>query len=83
MALLAGVQEADFTYIREQVGTTDGNLATHMRKLQESGYVTANKSFIQNKPRTRYRLTVRGRTAFLEYIDRLQRMLENPNQRGA
>jgi predicted ArsR family transcriptional regulator len=83
MALLAGVQAADFTHLREQVGTTDGNLATHMRKLQESGYVEAHKSFVDGKPRTRYKLTARGRTALLRYVDQLQRMLESSDQGGA
>jgi DNA-binding MarR family transcriptional regulator len=76
MALLAGVDEADFTVLREKVGATDGNLGTHMRKLEQAGYVRARKSFVDRKPRTRYRLTDRGRRAFLKYVDRLQQMIE-------
>lgn len=83
MAILAGVDEADFTILREKTGATDGNLGTHMRKLEEAGYVRAVKSFVERKPRTRYRLTDRGRRAFLKYVHRLQQMIEREGERGS
>lgn len=64
MAILAAVDDAEFTDLREQVNTTDGNLATHLRKLEDAGYVKADKSFRDRKPVTRYRMTEEGRAAF-------------------
>ncbi|MGH8129033.1 MAG: transcriptional regulator, partial [Gammaproteobacteria bacterium] len=39
MATLASVENAEFTFLREQTGTTDGNLSTHLRKLEDAGYI--------------------------------------------
>ncbi len=75
MAILAAVDDADFTYLRDQVNATDGNLGTHLQKLEEAGYVAVEKDFVARKPVTRYRLTSRGRRAFKEYIARLDRLL--------
>ena len=76
LAILAAVEDAEFTYLRDQVHTTDGNLATHLRKLEDAGYVEAEKRFRDRKPVTRYRMTERGREAFRAHVDRLEAMLE-------
>jgi DNA-binding MarR family transcriptional regulator len=75
VAVLAAVDEADFTYLRDQVNATDGNLGTHLSKLEEAAYVTVKKAFVSRKPVSRYRLTREGRRAFAEYVDRLERLL--------
>ena len=75
LAILASVEEAEFTYLREQVKTTDGNLGAHLRRLEDSGYVHAAKSFVARKPMTRYRVTEAGRQAFRNYVDRLESLL--------
>ncbi len=75
IAVLASADDAEFTYLRDRLNTTDGNLSTHMRRLEEAGYVEVRKSFVERKPLTRYRLTPRGRRAFKEYVDRLERLL--------
>lgn len=75
MSVLASVDEAEFTYLRDRTGATDGNLGAHMRKLEEARYVNATKAFVDRKPVTRYRLTVAGREAFRRYVDRLERLL--------
>lgn len=75
LSILAAVQSAEFTHLRDQVNTTDGNLATHLRKLEEAGYVDVDKSFRDRKPVTRYRMTGEGREAFRAYVDRLEGML--------
>jgi DNA-binding transcriptional ArsR family regulator len=75
MAILAAVEDAAFTHLRDRVGATDGNLGAHLRKLEEAGYVTAEKEFVERKPVSRYRLTDTGRRAFREYIDRVERLL--------
>jgi len=61
---LAVVDEADFLYLLDQTGLTRGNLSSHMAKLERAGYVTVDKSFVERIPRTTYRLTPAGRSAF-------------------
>ncbi len=75
MSILAGVDAAEFTYLRDRTGATDGNLGAHLRKLEEAGYVDAEKRFEDRKPVTRYTLTGEGREAFGRYVDRLETMI--------
>lgn len=75
MAILAAVEDAEFTYLREKVNATDGNLGAHLRKLEEAGYVAVRKGFVARKPVSRYRLTSKGRDAFGRYVERLGSML--------
>lgn len=82
LSILAGVEDAEFTYLRDQVATTDGNLSTHLRKLEDAGYVEVQKSFRDRKPVTRYRMTEDGRRAFGEYVERLGRMVEAGSPEG-
>ena len=65
----------DFNTLKSGTGATDGNLTTHMRKMEESAYVEVEKKFSGRKPVTIYRLTDDGRKAFEEYISRLERMI--------
>lgn len=76
ITLLATVDEADFTFLREQIGASDGNLGAHMQKLVAAGYVEEDKRFEQRKPRTSYRLTATGRKALDEHLQTLQAMLQ-------
>lgn len=80
MAILGSVDEAEFTYLRDRTGATDGNLGAHMRKLEDAGYVEANKEFVDRKPVTRYRLTSTGQDAFRHYVNRIERLLEGPTE---
>jgi len=82
LALLAGCDEAEFTYIRNVIQTTDGNLASHLRKLEEAGYVEYQKRFIDRKPATYYRITPEGRAALLAYSRRLTELLKNSESLG-
>ncbi len=75
MAILAGVDEAEFTYLRDRLGATDGNLGSHLRKLEEAGFVAVRKELEGRIPVTRYRLTPEGRAAFREYVDQLAALL--------
>jgi len=68
MTVLAAAESRSFKELREQLQMTDGNLCVHLRALEESGYVSARKSFVNRKPRTDYALTEEGRRAFQEYI---------------
>jgi DNA-binding MarR family transcriptional regulator len=72
VAYLSTVQAALFPELRDRVGTTDGNLSTHLRKLEEAGYVAIDKSFVNRKPQTRIALTSSGRKAWLGWLDRMR-----------
>jgi DNA-binding transcriptional ArsR family regulator len=75
LALLAGVDEAEFTWLREKTGSTDGNLGSHLLKLEEAGYVAVEKKFIARKPVTLYRMTQEGRAALTSYVQALKQLL--------
>lgn len=75
LSLLVTLEEADFTYLRDQVGTTDGNLTTHMRRLEDAGLVEKGKRFASARAVTTYRITETGRKAFTRYLERLERLL--------
>ena len=75
LSLLAGVEEAEFTWLRAQTGSTDGNLGAQLLKLEEVGYVIADKKFVQRKPQTTYHLTETGRSALSDYVRALKQLL--------
>ena len=71
VAYLSAVETALFGELRDQVGATDGNLSAHLRKLEDAGYVRAEKSFVNRKPQTRLSLTANGRRAWRAWLDRI------------
>lgn len=75
LSLLAGVEEAEFTWLRAQTGSTDGNLGAQLLKLEEAGYVAVEKKFVLRKPQTLYRITENGRQALSEYVQALKQLL--------
>ena len=75
LSLLAGVEAAEFTWLRARTGATDGNLGAQLAKLEESGYVAVEKKFVHRKPQTLYRMTQAGRTALTEYVHSLKLLL--------
>jgi DNA-binding HxlR family transcriptional regulator len=75
LSLLTGVEEADFTWLREKTGSTDGNLWAQMLKLEEAGYVAMEKRFAGRKPQTLYRMTQTGREALAGYVAALKSLL--------
>ena len=75
LSLLIGVQEADFTWLREKTGSTDGNLGAQMLKLEEAGYVAMEKRFVGRKPQTLYSMTPVGRDALATYVAALKSLL--------
>ena len=75
LSLLTTVEEAEFIWLRSRTGSTDGNLGAQLAKLEEAGYVSVEKKFVQRKPQTLYRLTERGRTALTEYVRALKQLL--------
>ena len=81
MSMLAASPELSFTELRGALQMTDGNLTTHIRTLQESGYVSVTKSFRNNRPLTTCALTPAGRKAFADYIDLLERIIRQNKPR--
>jgi DNA-binding transcriptional ArsR family regulator len=77
MALLYVVESGDFTFLMGQTGLTWGNLSSHMRKLEDAGYIEVKKEFRGRKPHTRLRLTSDGRAAFGAYIRDMKQVLDD------
>ena len=75
MSMLAASPELSFTEMRDALGMTDGNLTTHIRTLQQEGYVSVAKSYQNNRPLTTCSLTTAGRKAFAEYISLLEQIV--------
>ena len=76
MSMLAASPELSFTELRDALGMTDGNITTHIRTLQEAGYISVTKSFQNNRPLTTCALTAAGRKAFAHYINLLERIIQ-------
>ena len=76
MSMLAASAQLSFTELRETLGLTDGNLTAHIRTLHEAGYVAITKSFQGSRSLTTFALTSHGRRAFTEYIDLLERIVQ-------
>ena len=69
MVYLADAEVADFTELKTALEATQGNLSIHLKKLEEAGYVSIDKSFVDKKPLTRVRITDAGRDAFEAYVE--------------
>ena len=67
---------ADFNTLKNRIGATDGNLTTHLRKMEDSDYLEMEKKFSGRKPLTVYRLTETGKKAFEDYSKRLEIFLQ-------
>lgn len=66
------VDEADFVYLSRRTGLTDGNISSHMSRLEAAGYVAIDKAIVGKRPRTTYALTPEGRAAFERYRRQVQ-----------
>ncbi|MEL6323225.1 MAG: transcriptional regulator [Pseudomonadota bacterium] len=75
MAYLSAASPAIFGELKAKVNATDGNLSTHLRKLEEAGYVELEKRFVNRRPQTRVHLTKAGRAAWLAYLSRIEDLL--------
>jgi DNA-binding MarR family transcriptional regulator len=81
MSMLAASAELSFTELRDTLEMTDGNLTTHVRTLQEAGYVSIAKSYRNRRPLTTVSLTTAGRQAFAQYVALLERIVEQARPR--
>ncbi|MFN2275164.1 MAG: winged helix-turn-helix domain-containing protein [Anaerolineales bacterium] len=71
------VDSADYIFLKNMTGLTWGNLATHLGKLEESGYIEIKKTFQGKKPHTIIHLTEHGRSAFQAYKQSMQQVLDD------
>lgn len=77
MAALAVNDTLDFTSLKEFLDVTDGNLATHLKKLEKEEFIGVEKSFIDKKPNTKYHMTPEGKTAFDEHLNVLEEIIKS------
>ena len=78
MTLLVSRSESDrvaYGFIQKTLDLTGGNLTIHLRKLEDAGYVSTTKEFLERMPRTWVEATSEGRRAFAEYLGNLERAL--------
>jgi DNA-binding transcriptional ArsR family regulator len=75
VSALAASPSLTFNQLKDLLGTSDGNLSVHARRLEEAGYVACEKGFEGRVPRTAYRLTAAGRRAFGRYVDHLEALI--------
>ena len=68
--------EADFTFLRDHLKLTDGNLGAHLEKLASAGYLSVRKTFVLRKPKTLLRLSRTGRRAFEDYVEALRSVID-------
>ena len=75
MSTLVVNDSINFNDLKEVIGVTDGNLASHNKSLEESGYLKVNKGFIGRKTNTTYTLTKAGERAFHRHLEALEKMI--------
>ena len=81
MSALAVNDTLDFNSLKEFLGVTDGNLASHIKALEKEKFIGITKSFIGRKPNTQYFMTNDGKTAFNNHLKALEQLIES--QRSA
>jgi DNA-binding MarR family transcriptional regulator len=76
MSVLVSNESYDFNALKELMGVTDGNMASHMKALEKEKYISITKSFVDRKPNTKYKATERGRTSFRKHLEALEDILK-------
>jgi predicted ArsR family transcriptional regulator len=75
MAFLVNTGATDFTTLKKNLDLSDGHMSTHMKLLVESEYVEVEKAFIDNKPKTTYKISKLGKKKFSEYVNSLKALI--------
>ncbi|HMN06584.1 MAG TPA: transcriptional regulator [Flavobacteriales bacterium] len=78
MAVLVVNQWVDHSTLKELLGVTDGNLASHLSALEQLKYVQVRKRFIGKRPNTSYKATPGGAKAFRDHLDAIERLIPRP-----
>jgi len=76
MSVLVTNEGYEFNSLKEMLGITDGNLASHIKALEREKYLSVSKSFVDRKPNTKYKITERGRNAFKKHLDALEAVVK-------
>ncbi len=76
MSILMVNENADFNMLKELLGVTDGNLASHTKALELEKYILIEKQFIAKKPNTKYSISQLGRIAFTAHIEALEKLIQ-------
>lgn len=76
MSVLVTNDGYEFNSLKEMLGVTDGNLASHIKALEKEKYLSVSKSFVDRKPNTKYKITERGRNAFRKHLDALEAVVK-------
>lgn len=77
MAILMVNDRVDFNTLKELLGVTDGNLASHTKALEQEEYIAIEKQFIGRKPNTQYRATPAGKKAFQDHLEALEKLIKS------
>ncbi|GAB2665991.1 transcriptional regulator [Flavihumibacter cheonanensis] len=77
MSSLLVNEKMSFNELKELIGVTDGNLASHLKTLEDSGYLKVQKGFIGRKTNTSYSVTKAGEKAFKQHLDALEKMIRS------
>ncbi|MFN5170654.1 MAG: winged helix-turn-helix domain-containing protein [Cyclobacteriaceae bacterium] len=75
MGVLTANDSFDFVSLKDLLQTSDGNLATHLKALEREKYILVQKSFVDRKPNTRYKVTDRGRQAFRKHLEAMEEVI--------
>jgi DNA-binding MarR family transcriptional regulator len=75
MSALAVNDSLDFTSLKEYLDVTDGNLATHLKRLEKEQFIEVQKTFIDRKPNTSYQMTPEGKQAFEQHLSVLEQII--------
>src|SRR5690606_8818968 len=78
MSILAVNESADFTRLKELLNVTDGNLASHIKALEQAEFILVDKSFISKKPNTSYSATRLGISEFNKHLEALEKLIRKP-----
>lgn len=75
MSLLISVKVAEFSFLREKTQSSAGNLSVQINKLADAGYIQVQKSFRDNYPLTKCKVTSKGVKAFEVYVEALRKYI--------
>lgn len=77
MSILMASKQVEFNYLKDKLKLTDGNLSSHLSLLEKEKYIKIKKKFIKKKPKTLCQMTDKGRQAFEEYLENLEKIIRS------
>ena len=75
MSILMASSQVEFTYLKDRLKLTDGNLSSHLSLLEKEKFILIRKKFVKKKPKTLCRITDKGRRAFKDYLENLEKII--------